>query len=288
MFGRQLSILLILSTLLANGCGTGLSIPQDINVTGSIFYPDVLSTEAFSENSISFTKDERTIFVSRTTGWQYQSGHLSKKQKGAFVTTTPIQQLDSIYNGAISPSGKKIIFCSKKNEQEEIFLLSKRKGKWNTMENISTTSDIYGGYFYWSNEEELYFYTSASKGDIVRGKLNGNQLTITDELDNLNTPDGTEFSPFVDKKKRYIIFTRYLEGDSDQQGFFISFNRSTSRQPDWSTPKKVAFLPYGWNAYVLEQESLLLYSNGDDIIKIPLKKFNLEIDKIRNAMTNDE
>ncbi|MEM6697487.1 MAG: hypothetical protein AAF599_03760, partial [Bacteroidota bacterium] len=148
----------------------------------------------------------------------------------------------------------------------------------------SETSGIYGGYFYWWNDTELYFYVPENNGDIVSGKLQGNQLQITDRLEELNTEAGTEFSSFMERKKEFIIFTRYLEGNIDKQGFFISFNTNTAASPEWSRPQKVQSLPYGWNPYIIEQEQLFLYSDGEDIIAVPMKQLNLEINALKEAI----
>ncbi|NHF60114.1 hypothetical protein FK220_012220 [Flavobacteriaceae bacterium TP-CH-4] len=242
-----------------------------------VFYEGVLSTGTFSENSISFTKNEDVLFQTRTADWDNQFGFLSYKNNGVFGESVPLKILDTIYNGAISPLGDKIIYSTKKNVSEKIMLLKKNNGSWSEKIDLTQSSDIEGGYFYWRTENELYFYTPENSGDIVQGKLVNDQLIVTDYLKSLNTSSGTEFSPYVDKEKRFIIFTRYLEGDEAQQGFFISYNSADFDSPNWSKPKKLDMLPYGWNAYILSSGKQFLYSNGDDILSVPLKNSKLQI-----------
>ncbi|MEM0938344.1 MAG: hypothetical protein AAGI25_00995 [Bacteroidota bacterium] len=84
----------------------------------------------------------------------------------------------------------------------------------------------------------------------MRANLSGNKLKITDRLPQLNTKDATEFSIYIDKKKSFLIFTRYQEKKESEQGFFISFNLSDFELPNWSKPQKIEPLPYGWNPYI--------------------------------------
>ena len=156
-------------------------------------------------------------------------------------------------------------------------LLKKKNNSWSEKINLTETSNLQAGYFYWFSQNELYFYTADNKGDIVAGRLENDKLVITDSLKPLNTLEGTEFSPFVDKEKRFIIFTRYMEGDLSRQGFFISYNTGDYDAPKWSIPEKLTALPYGWNAYISIISNQFLFTNGDDIMSVPLDSLNLEL-----------
>ncbi len=134
-----------------------------------------------------------------------------------------------------------------------------------------------GGYFCWFSNEEVYFYTPENNGDIVRGRLEEDVLMIKDKLPQLNSDLGTEFSPCLDKQKRFILFTRYLEGDPEQQGFFVSYNQGDFETPKWSVPEKLKKLPYGWNALLINDQSQFLYTDGDDILSLPVEQLGLKI-----------
>lgn len=243
----------------------------------SLFYQGVLSTAKLSENVISFTTNEDLVFQTRTADWDNQFAFLSYKKDGLFTESIPIKMMDTIYNGAISPSGDKIIYCIKNNGSPQVMLIEKDNNSWSEPKNLSQSSNIKGGYFYWLSESQLYFYIPENGGDIVKGTLENDRLTIVDHLKNLNTSSGTEFSPYVDKASRFIIFTRYVEGDESQQGFFASYNLTNSDAPKWSNPKKLSMLPYGWNAYIINSESQFLFSDGEDILSVPLEKLKLKI-----------
>lgn len=278
------SFIFSLIILISIGCEDNESKGGDKDFMDNIFYPNVISSKDFSENSISFTKNEKILFLTRTKDWNNQSGHLSEIKKGKYTHTKPIKLLDSIYNGTISPSGDKIIFSVKEGDQkEEILILSKKNGNWGNVVSLSKKSQIYGGYFNWLNDDELYFYIPHNNGDIAHAKIKDNELILIEDVEKLNTDNSTEFSPFIDKEKNYIIFTRYLEGDKNQQGFFISFNLSREEGTNWSKPQKISFLPYGWNAMINKTEKLFLYSDGEDIIKTPLDEFNKKINDLKNT-----
>ncbi|RNC86381.1 MAG: hypothetical protein ED556_08800 [Winogradskyella sp.] len=243
----------------------------------SIYYPNILSTKVWSENVFSFTEDEKIVFQTKTKDWNIQYGFLSKTRSNLFYKTEKINLLDSIYNGAISPSGAKIIYSKKENDIENIWLTVKTGNNWSTPINLSENSNITGGYFYWLSDNELCFYVNDNNGDIVQAQLNENVLKITDRFDTLNTLDATEFSPYMDKEMKFIIFTRYLETDTSQQGFFISYNNGSKTKPKWSLPEKIEALPYGWNAYLVNNNRQFLYTNGEDIKSISAEDLNLKL-----------
>lgn len=59
--------------------------------------------------------------------------------------------------------------------------------------------------------------------------------------------------------------------------FFVSYNENNFDKPRWSIPTKLTMLPYGWNAYIVNNSSQFLYTNGDDIYSIPMEKLKLNI-----------
>ena len=171
------------------------------------FYEGIVSTGELSENVINFSADESVMFLTRTSDWTDQSAFIAYAKNGLFTETIPIEELDTIYNGAISPKGDKIIYSIRKEDNEEIWLISKENGQWSNKINLTEESNIEGGYFYWLSDTEIYFYQNKNNGDIVLGEINKGRLTITDSLSILNTKAGTEFSPFVDKRKAiYYLF----------------------------------------------------------------------------------
>ncbi|MEM6644183.1 MAG: hypothetical protein AAF616_14475 [Bacteroidota bacterium] len=244
----------------------------------------MISTKEYSENTFSFTQDRQSLFVTRTIGWQYQSGLVFQRQAGNFVLSESPAILDSIYNGAISPSGNQIIFSIRSDQKEEIFLTLRKDGSWSDPTNLSMHSGIYGGYFFWVNENELYLYSPEENGNLIGASLTEGRLSISNHLKELNTVHGTEFSPYLDDEKQFIIFTRYLEGDTTQQGFFVSFWIDTALQKVWTEPQKIQILPYGWNALVNKKDQLFLYTNGEDIEAIPLGRFFQELDSIKEGL----
>ncbi|MEM0938345.1 MAG: hypothetical protein AAGI25_01000 [Bacteroidota bacterium] len=88
-----------------------------------IFHPNKISTKEYSENTFSFTYDESSVFVSRTSGWEFQTGFISTRQNEMYSELIPVALLDSIYDRAINPLGNKIIFCSKINGKDAIYLV---------------------------------------------------------------------------------------------------------------------------------------------------------------------
>lgn len=239
-----------------------LNYTDDFTSKNGIYYEGLISDAIQDENVISFSKNEEYVFFTRAKDWQHQTGYIAKKKNGLYTVPEIVPGLDTIYNGAISPNGNCILFATRNDNHEDIWLIEKKENTWSDPIQLSADSTILGGYFHWFNEEEIYFYIPENKGDIVKGSIKQDQINIADSLSILNTLEGTEFSPFMDQDKRYLIFTRYKEGDATQQGFFSSKNAGTLEEPCWIYPTKIQDLPYGWNAYILPTKNVILYSDG--------------------------
>ena len=121
---RLLSLFILFIFFISLSCTTERKPP---NLTTERFYPGVISTPDFGENVFSFTQNESILFLTRTQNWDYQTGFLSTKVNGIFQNPIPIKGLDSIYNGAMSPKGDRIIYTQKKEEKELTFLVEKQQ-----------------------------------------------------------------------------------------------------------------------------------------------------------------
>ena len=240
-----------------------------------LYYPGVLSTGDLAENCISFTSDQQTVFQTRTSDWDKQYAYLSNKKAGAFTESIQLSAIDSLYNGAISPSGNQIIYCNKTSDMEAIWLIQKQDTVWKPPINLSQGSGVEGGYFSWISENELVMTASYENGNIVKARIENNSIRIIDSLSLLNTREGTEFSPFLDSKNNFIIFTRYLEDNIAEQGFFMSKYKADDPSDSWSNPQKIEELPYGWNAIILNDYQFI-YSDGDDIRSILISELDLD------------
>lgn len=254
-----------------------ISYDSHFNTKQGKFYEGIISTGEWDENYLSFTEKEDMVFFTRGKEWEKQFGFIAFKENGLYTSPQLLEEFDTIYNGAISPSGKRIIYCKRQSEKTEIWLVEKQNEKWLNHKNLTEGSEIEGGYFCWLDENNIYFYTPKNNGDLVVGKLTDGQLKIKDSLSTLNTEDGTEFSPYIDPNKKFLIFTRYKEGDKSQQGFFVSYNKGSYIKPFWSEPSKLNNLPYGWGAFCSKNMKHFFYTDGNDIYDVPFEKLELKL-----------
>jgi len=47
--------------------------------------------------------------------------------------------------------------------------------------------------------------------------------------------------------------------------------------PNWSNPKKLSMLPYGWSPYIINDGTQFIYTDGEDIYSIPIADLKLDI-----------
>ena len=260
--------------------GTDSSDPQP--ETLAIFSPKHISDSSLDENKMSWNEAEDLLFFTRVVGdWDLQLPFLSRKVNGSWTQAEQIHSLDTLYNGCISPDGRQLIFCRRNaNEQDrvEIFLTSKEADTWTKPINLTKESGTQGGYFCWLPDQTLYFYQTVNEGDIFWVDFSDRKLENIHELGpNINTAMGTEFSPYVDDEKKFLIFSRYLEGNEDQQGFFISYNQATSQAPIWGPAKKIKALPYGWGALMSRDQRYFYFTDGVDLFQMPVAQLGLSL-----------
>jgi len=236
------------------------------------YYPGIISSGEADENYISFTADGRYAFFTRTKDWTHQAGFLVQRKFGHWQTPEFIPVLDTIYNGAISPDGNRIIYCTNTGDENPAWIIQQQAGHWGN----PTSLGISAGYFHWVSDTEIAYYVHDNKGDLASSTLIGTTLNPNTDLSFFNTPD-TEFSPYLDPDKRFVIFTRYVEGDESQQGLFISRNTGTVSNIQWEKPVKLN-LPYGWGARVIGNLEALIYSDGKDLYQVPWKILDLPFD----------
>lgn len=239
------------------------------------FYPELISTGVLEQNYLSFTYDESVVFWTAGNDWQKQLPFLAKKVNGRYTKAERLQVLDTIYNGAISPSGRQILYTVRQDDETSTWLSQQKEGQWLPGINLTEQSGIKAGYFQWYTEKELYLYTPENEGDLAMGRLVRKQLEIEPLPAPINTPRGTEFSPFVGPKKQFLIFTRYLESEPAQQGFFYSHNLGSESEPKWSPPQKIEALPYGWGANLSRDGRTFYFTDGLDIFAIPFSSLGI-------------
>ena len=242
---------------------------KDGDIGSGKYYPGIISSGEADENYISFTADGRYAFFTRTNDWTHQAGLLAERKHGHWQTPELLPALDTIYNGAISPDGLKIIYCTNTGDENPVWLLRKESGHWGS----PTSLGISAGYFQWLSDTEIAYYVHDNNGDLASASLIGTTLNPNSDLDFFNTPN-TEFSPYLDPDKRFVIFTRYVEGDESQQGLFISRNTGTVSDIQWEAPVKLN-LPYGWGPRVVGNLEALIYSDGKDLYQVPWEGLDL-------------
>lgn len=248
---------------------------RQYNSESGKFLEGIVTTGDYDENTISFSANEELAILTRTDNWEKQQPILLRRSNGVYVEEDLYDELGYIYNAALSPDGDKLLYSVRDSDQEEIWLI--KLNDWSNRLNLTKASGIQGGYFYWHNENEVYFYTSQhGYGDVMKGILSNESLTIVDSLKELNAINATEFSPFIDKDGQFIIFTRYEEGVPDNQGFFIAYNSGVGNETVWTIPKKLEMPGYGWSPAIISNNTQFVYTDGNDILSLPITALQLD------------
>ncbi len=222
--------------------------------TPEIFAPGIVSRSDYHEHgSPAFSPDGTEVYWSvycSIDGVQNERVFFSRY--GEMGWTNPIiVEFTKEFDGGhptVSPDGNRIYFHSyrpnsfeERFEQYHIWYVERTNGGWSEPTKLGEpiNTETSSGNPMFTRDGYLYYYAyrdgGYGDGDIYRSKIVGKQFTHPENLgENINT-EHSEYSPCVDPKEGYIIFSRYMEQPKGVC-LYISF-----RLPDgsWSRAEKL-------------------------------------------------
>lgn len=230
-------------------------------------------------HEISFTEDGQTLYFTQTVDNKWgksQLGFTSSFSDGKWSKPQKIEFADSLYNMSISPDGNRVLFCIK----GRTWISQKEKSNWFKPKDLNSLYDFSfdGGYYHILNDYSFYFSSVEDDemhpyDDIYYVPFKDGQYQKPERLNaNINT-EATEFSPWVNKERTVLIFTRY-DGSSDANtGVYISrFEDNT-----WQKAQKIEELKYGWGVFVREDTRTLYYTVGGFIQVFDLDSLGIDL-----------
>ncbi len=227
----------------------------------------VIATRAAGESSPSFSAaGDVMLFTRYTEDWTRQTLQVSQRIDGVWREPEALPFGDDLYNAAIRPDGKQLIFCKRDDGPSggRVFVTSSEGDTWATPVDLTQRSGFTGSYFRLLDSGALYFHRD---GDLYRCEIDDDGAPDGEMILNapISTPDAVEFAPWTDATERVLLFTRSFDESPSRSGVFFS-----SRVDDsWGVPIRLP-LPYGWSAVISPDGEDLVYVVDDDIRRVPL------------------
>ena len=168
---------------------------------------------------------------------------------------------------SFSQDGTRVVYSLERDDQpHEVWLVERTASGFGSPISLTARDGVVGSYFSLLADGTLFLWCYekdgvADQGDIFRCDLVGGRYGPMRRVPGaVNTPDAGEFSPYVDPKLRYMMFTRVRGDDPAASASFVSMREGDR----WGRPRRLSIgCAYGFTASADGQR--LLFSLDDDI-----------------------
>ena len=240
--------------------------PKPTRGTG-LFAPGTISTDA-SETSPSFTKDGNTmVFARYGDDWATKTPWIAQRGEDGW-SAEPLEALGTVYNLAISPTGNFIAYSRRDGETTQLFRVQRRADGWSEPLAITTAFGLAGSYPQLLPGGDLVFYDA---GGAAGDGLYSSRLFTTGyaEATPLYTPgEGSNFDGWLSTDRKTLLVTRCLDDVCDPEGG----NGIWRIQGEDAGPLDPR-LPYAWGVQPVPALGILIMTDGDDILSVPLDDY---------------
>ncbi|MEM8556625.1 MAG: hypothetical protein AAGG50_02170 [Bacteroidota bacterium] len=232
-------------------------------VTAAPFALGTISTEQ-SETSPSFSRDGRTMVFARYVDWGEKTAFIADLTDAGWAVEA-IPDIGPVYNLAVTPDGDAVVYAA--GPAGPLMRVARTPDGWLEPENLTDQYDIQGGYASFTDAGDLVVYRSdgpegdgiylAPKSDDGFGPATA--LYVPDE--------GTTFDAIVDGQRLFV--TRCFD-DVCAPGSSNGVWEVTLDVEGGPSAQKMPALPYVWGVQIVEALGLFVYTDGEDILAVPL------------------
>jgi hypothetical protein len=231
--------------------------------TPAPFLPGLVSSPA-SETSPSFTEDGQTMVFARYEEWDRKTPYIARRSEDGWEVSQ-IEELGEVYNLSVSENGQHLVIATL--DDGPLLLYTAQDGTWMEAQNLTTAYEISGGYGHLNRAGNLIFYDADGadgEGLYQATVMGADEVSISPVF----VPEkGVAFDAIQDASGK-ILFT-YCQTDScaraDGNGVFVLGSQ-------FAEPQIIPSLDYVWGVQPVSNLGILVFTDGDDILSVPLQK----------------
>ncbi len=221
-----------------------------------------------SEASPSFTRDGRTLVFARYgDDWTVKDPFIATlDDDGWTVTALPF---GPVYNLAIAPDGSSILYATRDDEERRLYRVRRQAQGWSPAQDLTTDFGISGTYPCLTEDGDLlYFDASGLEGSgvyIAPARSGG----FAAPRPYFIPERGVAFDACAVPGGGTVLVTRCVD-DICEPG---AENGVWTLQDDDGVSmlaQRVSALPYVWGVEVVTPLGLVVFTDGDDILALPL------------------
>lgn len=237
--------------------------------TPFVFASGVISSEVY-ETSPSFSKDGKTmVFARYGDDWSVKEPFIATLGENGWEVSK-VKGIGNVYNLAISPDANTIIFSKRSDEDVRTTYRIGRKGnRWSKPEDLTKKYGVVGTYPCLDDNGDL-FYTDSDgpAGDGIYSIRKQGDGFGGEPVAIFNPKEAPPFDAFTADGKLFFM-TRCFDdtcASGPPNGVFEVYVNSLNERISW-----VRALPYAWGAQPVEPLGLFLFTDGEDVLAIPLE-----------------
>ncbi|MBO6576876.1 MAG: PD40 domain-containing protein [Rhodothermales bacterium] len=223
------------------------------------FLPGIVSTSAF-ETSPSFSVDGQVMVFARYEDWGAKVPYIARQQDGAFVVR-PLEHLGPVYNLALSPDGETVFF----SREDRVFSAAVAGG---AVRDLTAEFGIQGGYVSFDQDGNLFAHDPEIRG-ITRAPADGTGWAPPQPLFVPESGEAFDAVPLGDGRLLLTWCGDERCGVAAGNGLQILEDGSL---------RQIRGVPYAWGAQPVPALGILVFTDGDDILALPLPDTDLTHD----------
>ncbi len=233
------------------------------------FAPGVINTER-SETSPSFSGDGKTmVFARNGDDWTRKEPFIGYLEpKGWRVE--PLAQLGPVYNLTISPDASTLFFATRSDDDARALFRVRREGDgWSSPENLSERYGLVGTYPCVTEQGDLFFFDAdgAAGSGIYVAARDGDGFTMAEPV--FVPSSDAPFDGYTSAGSSTLLVTRCFDEvclSGPENGIWeVQLDGSGSPKA-----RKLPNLPYAWGVQPVESLGIFVFTDGDDILAVPL------------------
>lgn len=229
------------------------------------------------EASPSITADGKCLIFTRYRDWQYKTVYLAAKLEQRWLIKR-IGVEDSIYNIAIRPDGRQLIYAktdASSPDESDVYTVFKDSIDWTDPIKIKALHNTNAGYFHFTDGGDLFYYATQPKVGTYKTRLTGNTISEPEWLgDQINLPDSDSFDLLMHPDQDRLLITQYYDAEKYPARGAPGIYYYEKIDGNWQRIKRLP-IPYGWGATVTP-DGLFIFVQDSELRQIELKKLGIK------------
>lgn len=240
---------------------------ESITATPVPFAPDAVSSGR-SETSPSFSWDGTVmVFARYGDDWETKDPHIAYLEDGAWRVER-LADIGPVYNLAISPDGQTVIYAIASVGARTLHRIRRTARGWSPPQDLTAAFGLVGAYPCLTDDGDLFLFSAegAAGAGIYAAARDGDGFAPPRPV---FVRDDAPFDGYTADDGRSLLVTRCFD-EACLSGPKNGIWEISLDDPDDPKERKLPNLPYAWGAQPVESLGLFVFTDGEDILAIPL------------------